>query len=62
MKSEEESRKDEIILNSGNIDNDDGTILRRPKGSTPTLNEPNWGEFQIQSNPVVDEQVSTILV
>ena len=57
---EKEFKKDEIILNSGNIDQDDGinTILRRPKGSTPTLNEQKWGEFQVQSNPVVDEQVS----
>ena len=47
----------DIILNTG-ADNDFGTVIRRPKNCILTPPESKDWKIEVQSNPVVDEQVT----
>ena len=60
--AEEKSVKSaDIILNTG-ADDDFGTVIRRPKNCILTPPESKDWKIEVQSNPVVDEQVGTILI
>ena len=57
--AEEKSVKSaDIILNTG-ADDDFGTVIRRPKNCILTPPESKDWKIEVQSNPVVDEQVGT---